>query len=210
MTCLHTGLYMAQVTSVAIPHYHDTSQQPSSCTFWLFDCRTRLHFLNETEDLQQVGLTPTFPAKIVPIDLAKHLGPKSPVPSFLRISLAKLNLLQAPGWCIYIYIYMIYRRVYICCIRLYFLPLCRQTRYGGIRRWWIMAAMAVAILQIPTRFIDGSCFAMVGHVINFRDVVIRAVVWHLFWHVFGIQAVGAAYCAMAWPGSRESSIGIAI
>ena len=60
------------------------------------------------------------------------------------------------------------------------LPLCWQTRYGGIRRLWIMAAMAVAILQIPTRFIDGSCFAMVGHVINFRDVVIRAVVWHLF------------------------------
>eukprot|EP00435_Cladocopium_sp_Y103_P012091 s2910_g3.t1 len=34
----------------------------------------RLHFLNETEDLQQVGLTPTFPAKIVPIDLAKYDG----------------------------------------------------------------------------------------------------------------------------------------
>eukprot|EP00490_Sorites_sp_Unknown_P018895 CAMPEP_0114688378 /NCGR_PEP_ID=MMETSP0191-20121206/63405_1 /TAXON_ID=126664 /ORGANISM="Sorites sp." /LENGTH=181 /DNA_ID=CAMNT_0001975775 /DNA_START=21 /DNA_END=562 /DNA_ORIENTATION=- len=34
----------------------------------------RLHFLNETEDSQQVGLTPTFPAKIVPIDLATYNG----------------------------------------------------------------------------------------------------------------------------------------
>ena len=95
---------------------------------------TRLHFLNETEELQQVGLTPTFPAKIVPIDLAKHLGAESPVPrswflakfwmanhpkddqnatlTFWRMSHAKLNLLQArmvdicKHICIYIHIFI--------------------------------------------------------------------------------------------------------
>ena len=36
--------------------------------------RFRLHFLNETDEVQQVGLTPTFPAKIVPMNLAKSPG----------------------------------------------------------------------------------------------------------------------------------------
>jgi len=36
--------------------------------------KCRLHFLNETEETQQVGLATTFPAKIVPIDLSKCLG----------------------------------------------------------------------------------------------------------------------------------------
>ena len=37
--------------------------------------RARLHFVNETDEVQQVGLTPNFPAKIVPVDLAKLSGP---------------------------------------------------------------------------------------------------------------------------------------
>jgi len=34
----------------------------------------RLHFKNETEESQQLGLTPKYPAKVVPIDLAKYDG----------------------------------------------------------------------------------------------------------------------------------------
>lgn len=34
----------------------------------------RLHFRNESDEVQQVGLTPTYPAKIVPVDLSKYDG----------------------------------------------------------------------------------------------------------------------------------------
>jgi len=38
------------------------------------EAAVRLHLINRTSEVQRVGITPKFPAKILPIDLAQHSG----------------------------------------------------------------------------------------------------------------------------------------